>query len=255
MRSRLEATGRVSLIDGGPAAASRGAAVGEEAAALRALATDLGANYVVSGSITELAGHYSLDARVTAASPAQPGRTLVLTAADEDELLERVNELADSVLAHVVEVTPVLVASVDLVGAGPLEPELRALVRTREGGPYDREQVRADAAALRADPLVARAEVDAERGPGGVTVIFRVVPAERLLGERPGAQSGVTVGSRPDPRQPSHRGRRDSRADRAPKRDSPTTVIRSRRTCARSTPSASFATCGSSPRTPWAAWW
>ncbi len=195
MRSRLEATGRIGLIDGGAAAQSSTVPVGQEArtTALRKIAAELGADYVVSGSITELAGHFSLDVRVTAVSPLQPGRTLVLTAADEDELLERVNELADSVLAHVVEVTPVLVVRVELLGAGPLEPELRGLLRTREGGSYNREQVRADAAALRADPLVARAEVDAERGPGGVAVIFRVVPTERLLGERPGAQSGVTV--------------------------------------------------------------
>ena len=102
IRSRLEASGQVRVLDAAHVSQRVGpdAAAGASEAQLRALARDLGSGFVVSGSLTELGGRYSLDVRVTSAAPAQPGHTLVVTADREDELLTRVNELADRVLGR-----------------------------------------------------------------------------------------------------------------------------------------------------------
>jgi outer membrane protein insertion porin family len=192
IRSRLEASGRVRVLDAARVSQRVGpdGAAGASEAELRALARDLGSGFVVSGSLTELAGRYSLDVRVTSAAPAQPGHTLVVTADREDELLTRVNELADRVLGEVVGVAPSRVVAVEIVGADQLESELRGRLQTRAGEPYDPVAVRDDLAALRSDPDVANASVETERGPDGVVVRFAVITSERILAELP---AGVTA--------------------------------------------------------------
>ena len=149
--------------------------------ALRRLAREMGADYVVSGSLTELAGRYSLDVRLTPAAAGVPGRTRVLTAEHDDELLGRVNELADRVLDQILGAAPSQVVRVDLRGAGELEPDLRARLATRAGDPYDPVAIRDDLEALRRDVAGVSAEADTESGPEGVVVIFRVVTAEQIM--------------------------------------------------------------------------
>jgi outer membrane protein insertion porin family len=192
IRSRLEATGQVRVLDADQVSQRVGpdGAAGASETQLRAIARDLGAAFVVTGSLTELAGRYSLDVRVTPAVPAQPGQTMVVTAEREDELLARVNELADRVLGEVVEVAPSRVAAVEIVGAGQLEPELRGLLQTSVGAAYDPVAVRDDLAALRSAPDVANASVETERSPDGVVVRFTVVTSEGILAEVP---SGATA--------------------------------------------------------------
>ena len=63
-------------------------------------ARDLGADYVVTGSLTELAGRYSLDVRVTPAAIGLESHTQVYTAGRDEELLGRVNRIADRVVEH-----------------------------------------------------------------------------------------------------------------------------------------------------------
>jgi len=187
IRSRLEASGRARVVDAARVSerVEPGAAAGASEVELRAIARDLGSGFVISGSLTELAGRYSLDVRVTPAEPAQPGRTLVVTAEREDELLTRVNELADRVLAEVVGVAPSRVAAVEIVGADQLASELRGRLRTRVGESYDPVAVRDDLAALRSHPDVADASVETERRPDGVVVRFSVITSERILAELP----------------------------------------------------------------------
>jgi outer membrane protein insertion porin family len=195
IRSRLEASGQVRVVDAARVSQRVGpdGAAGASKAELRALARDLGSGFAVSGSLTELAGRYSLDVRVTPVEPAQPGRTLVMTAEREDELLARVNELADRVLAEVVGVAPSQVVSVEIVGAEQLESELRGRLRTRAGDAYDPVAVRDDLAALRSDPDVAAANVETERGPDGVAVRFTVVTPERILAGAPAGAAARRV--------------------------------------------------------------
>ena len=92
IRSRLEASvAGARVVDAAPLVASpeRGCRPGRVGGrSLRSISrVDVGAAFIISGSITELAGSYSLDVRVTSAAPAQPGQTLVVTADREDELL------------------------------------------------------------------------------------------------------------------------------------------------------------------------
>ena len=169
VRSRLEASGQAqvisservqSLLDPSELAETR-------AAGLREIAQKLGADFLVSGSITELAGRYSLDIRVTPASVGLGGKSLVYTAEQDEALLERVGEVADGVLAHLGGATEVDVAAVSIDGAFDLEQPLQAHLMTQPGTVYDAVLVRDDLAYLRGHPSVASASVSTERTPTG----------------------------------------------------------------------------------------
>jgi outer membrane protein insertion porin family len=183
VRTRLEASGEVRVLgaDATPEALAETAEAQAGDAALRRLASEVGADYVVTGSVTELAGRYSLDVRATPAAVALRGHTLVLTAERDEELMARVNEISDGLLAQVVDAAPAVVAKVELIGADIGEAELRAVLATREGAPFDPASVRDDLARLRQNPAVGTASAETERGPQGVIVRFKIVRAERLL--------------------------------------------------------------------------
>ena len=187
IQTRLEASGQVRLVaaDQVSQRVDAAAAAGSSEQELRSLARDLGSAFVLSGSLTELAGRFSLDVRVIPAAAAQPAQTLVVTAAQEDELLTRVNEVADQVLSEVVGVAPSSVATIEIVGAPGREAELRKLLTTRVGEDYDPATVRDDLARLRAAPEIASASSETDRGPDGVVVRFSVVSAEKSLAAAP----------------------------------------------------------------------
>ena len=198
VRTRLEASGEVRVLDASATpdalAATAEAQAGD--AALRQLAADVGADYVVTGSVTELAGRYSLDVRATPAAIALRGHTLVLTAERDEELLARVNEVSDGLLAQVVDAAPAVVAKLELIGADAEEAALRAGLATRVGEPFDPATVREDLARLRQDASIGTASVETERGPEGVIVRFKLVRAERLLaagGEQPAGDRVASV--------------------------------------------------------------
>src|SRR5690606_9044005 len=81
LAERLEASGRVDVVDTVVVREALVAHVAGERteAMLRQLAREVGAQWVVQGSLTELAGAYSLDVRVTPAGEAIPSRTMVFT--------------------------------------------------------------------------------------------------------------------------------------------------------------------------------
>jgi outer membrane protein insertion porin family len=178
IRSRLEARGEVAVIDISPTGdASRQASDSD----LRGIATGVGADTVVSGSLTELAGHFSLDVRVTPAAIGLRSHTFVLTARRDDELLERVNELADQVLNQIVGAEPANVAEVQIVGPPEAMQEFAPLLQTQTGMGYDPASIHDDLTMLRAMREVADAQVETERGPDGVVVRFKIVMAQRIL--------------------------------------------------------------------------
>ena len=190
IRSRLEARGDVAVVD-----VSRLGAAGRQTsdADLRGIATVAGADTIVSGSLTELAGHFSLDVRVTPAAIGLRSHTFVLTAQRDDELLERVNELADQVLNQIVGGAPANVAEVQIIGP-PDSMDVAPLLQTQAGMGYDPAAIQDDLTLLRAMPEVADAEVETERGPGGIVVRFNVVMAQRILTEpKSQAASGEQV--------------------------------------------------------------
>ncbi|HXV35956.1 MAG TPA: outer membrane protein assembly factor BamA, partial [Myxococcota bacterium] len=179
-----EARGEVAVID----AAARGAAARAASDAdLRAVATGSGADAIVSGSLTELGGQFSLDVRVTPAAIGLRSRSFVLTAQSEDELLQRVNELADQVLDQVVGAEPATVAEVTILGAQPPLEDVGAKLQTRAGARYDPKAIREDLDLLRALPEVARASVETERGPAGVAVRFELTLTQQIMPPTPSA--------------------------------------------------------------------
>src|SRR5688572_23329763 len=99
LMTRLEASGQLRVLESQAVRDSVVAHAGERSdATVRRMARELGADQVVAGSLTELAGRYSLDVKVVPRDAAAATRTLVFTAESEQELLDRVNELADRVL-------------------------------------------------------------------------------------------------------------------------------------------------------------
>jgi outer membrane protein insertion porin family len=186
LRSRLEAGGRVRVIDAAfsePPPEATGSETQD--ALLRRTARDLGADYVVTGSLTELAGRYSLDVRVTPAALGRESHTQVYTAGRDDELLGRVNRIADRVVEQVTVAAPATVIEVAVRGAAGSEAELREILETRSGEAYDPLTVRGDLASLRANPAVVSADAETVRDDAGVRVVFDLVLVDRA---RPDAE-------------------------------------------------------------------
>ncbi|MFP8880122.1 MAG: outer membrane protein assembly factor BamA, partial [Myxococcota bacterium] len=181
IRARIEARGGVRVLE-----VSEAIPDGRVSdAALREIGERAGADIVVSGSLTELAGQYSLDVRVTPRAIGLRSHTLVLTARRDDELLSRVNELADRVLEQVIGAEPAVIANVRLVGPPEVIGDLESQLVTRAGNPYTPTTIRDDLAMLRAAPGVANAVAETERGPQGVSIRFQIVGSQRILTESP----------------------------------------------------------------------
>jgi outer membrane protein insertion porin family len=197
LATRLEASGRVDVVEAVTVRETLIAWPGEKTEdALRRLARELRADWVVVGSLTELAGHYSLDVRVTPAESRVATATMVRSAQGDDELLDRVNDLAGQILAVVTAGPPAQpgaptarVARVDVVGA-PDEAALRAALATRPGEDFDGDRALADVARIRELPGVADARLETEAGPEGIVVTFRVMAGEA---------QGVALAAPPEP--------------------------------------------------------
>jgi outer membrane protein insertion porin family len=182
LSTRLEASGRVDVVESVTVRETLIAWPGEKTEdVLRRIARELKADWVVVGSLTELAGHYSLDVRVTPAESRISTSTMVLAAEGDDELLDRVNELAGRILAIVDRsAAPPTVARVEVVGA-PDEAAARAALRSQAGAPYDAAVASEDLGTLRALPDVAEASLDTAGGPDGVVLTYRLVATRRLM--------------------------------------------------------------------------
>jgi len=127
LATRLEASGRVDVVEAVTVRETLIAWPGEKTEdALRRLARELSADWVVIGSLTELAGHYSLDVRVTPAESRVATSTMVLSADGDDELLDRVNELSGRILGIVGEPAP---AAAEAPPAAEVAPELPVELR------------------------------------------------------------------------------------------------------------------------------
>jgi outer membrane protein insertion porin family len=183
LTKQLEASGKVKVVD---TVLVREALVAHVAGErtdemLRKLAHEVGADWVVQGSVTELSGSYSLDVRVAPAGERIPTRSMVFTANGDEELHDRVRELGDRVIEIVSGETPETghVAAVKIEGVpGADEARVRGSLRTQPGGAFSSSAVEKDVAVLRALPGVASATASTERSADGVVVTFRLVPKE-----------------------------------------------------------------------------
>jgi outer membrane protein insertion porin family len=182
LRARLEASGRVAVVD--PTALAEALTDLDPAQRAdpdpRELAQKLGADAVVAGTVTELAGRYSLDVRLTPAEPLAASQSLVFTANGEEELLSHLNELADRVVTSLTRTRDEIVLQVNIVGAVEDAAELESELRTAVGRVYVPADAEADAAALGARPGVASATFSVEPLDAGVAVTFQLIPQAAL---------------------------------------------------------------------------
>ncbi len=179
LTTRLEASGRVEVVEADAATVPFKGALGTEPG-LRDIARERGARFIVTGSLTELAGQYSLDLRV---APVAGGAasTLDAAAAGDDQLLDRIGDLA----AQISEVVGgrgarPRVTRVTVTGA-PDAAVAEAALATKAGEPFDGELARADAEKLATLPGIATASVESTQSAQGIEVVFRVVESARIL--------------------------------------------------------------------------
>jgi outer membrane protein insertion porin family len=196
LAQRIETGGEVSAI-ARPGLAAEGqtdlpGADGSDGV-LRDWAARQGLDGVVVGSLTELAGRFSIDVRVVPTEVGAGSTSLVLTAGSDRELLDRLGELAERVSAVVAGGKPDRVVEIRVEGADAIEPELRERLTVRRGESLDAAKLEADRRAIATDPRVARVLARTQQSPDGVVVVFEIVRAERLLGESVRTATGDAV--------------------------------------------------------------
>lgn len=197
LTAQLEASGKVDVVD---AVVVREALIAHVAGertddVLRKLAREVGAEWVVQGSVTELAGSFSLDVRVAPAGERVPTQSMVFTANGDAELLERVGELSDRIVGIVSGETAPGGRVTEVRFDGDLsldEARVRRDLSTQPGSPYDAAAIAADLERLRTLPGVAGATASTEKRPDGVAVVFRLTPEERAS-DLPAPRSGERV--------------------------------------------------------------
>ena len=196
LAQRIETGGEVSAIARpGLAEAGQTALPGSDRSddALRAFAAQQGLDGVVVGSLTELAGRFSIDVRVVPVAAGSGSTSLVLTAGSDRELLDRLGELAERISAVVAGGKPDRIVEIRVEGAEEIEPELRERIGVRRGEPLDAARLDADRREIATDPRVARVLARTQQTPDGVVVVFEVVRAERLLGESVRQSTGAAI--------------------------------------------------------------
>jgi outer membrane protein insertion porin family len=196
LAQRIEAGGEVSAVAGAGVANQLGTDFAEydsSDTSLRRLARDGGFDAVVTGSLTELAGRFSLDVRVTPSDRSKASTSLVLTADSDRQLLDRLGELAERITATVRGGTPERVVDIRIEGADDLESQISGGLALRKGAIFDPVQAEDDRRKIASDPRVANVNVKTIRQDGGVTVVYTVVQTRRLLGEEVRSGSGDLI--------------------------------------------------------------
>jgi outer membrane protein insertion porin family len=196
LAQRIEASGDVSAVAGKAVETQFGtdfADYDRSDANLRRLARDGGFDGVVTGSLTELAGRFSLDVRVIPVARGAASKSLVLTADSDRQLLERLGELADRITATVRGGSPDRVVEIQIEGAEDLEGEIRETLTVRPGAVFDPVEAEADRRKIAEDPRIANVTVKSIQRDGGVTIVYTVVKASRILGEEVRVGSGDVV--------------------------------------------------------------
>ncbi len=196
LATRLESTGKVDVLESHVVSEALGGSTRAEFSEeeLRKLAERLGVRVVISGSITELAGRFSLDIRLT---PVGTGRSqsIAIIASSEEDLIGRLSELADRSVASLSGTDPDMITVVTFEAAGEIEGELRATLEYTAGTVYEPAEVRRDRAKIEAHPGVARVKLDVERGPEGIELVYRVIRSERLFGSAAREREGANIGA------------------------------------------------------------
>ena len=199
LAQRIEAGGEVSAVAFRDLASVAAAGISADDldrsdASLRARAQALGLAGLVAGSVTELAGRYSVDVRVISAGRNASSTSLVLTADSDRELLDRLGELADQIAATIRGGSPERVVDIRFEGAGPIEDELLTDLGLRRGAIFDAAGMEADRRLLAEDRRIANVVARYQQTDEGVVLIYEIVRAERIFaGTTPSSASAVPV--------------------------------------------------------------
>ena len=184
--ARIETSGVVGVMPNREVMERLGGQIaerGDSDEALRALADRLGLDAIVTGSLTELAGRFSLDVRLTPVARGEASTSLVVTANSDRELLERLGELAERIVASMRGRPSDRIVEIRIEGAESIETDLRGRLGLREGAVFDPVQLESDRRMLVSDPRIANVEARSIQREGGVEILFEVVRTERILGE------------------------------------------------------------------------
>jgi hypothetical protein len=142
----------------------------------RSLAGDLGAAYILTGRLTELAGEFNLDVSLIPEDPLMgTPENLIFTATDREDLLASADGIAGSVASAVERAGSMIVTEVRFSGGVELTMEVVTELKTQAGEVLDPRNVYADVETLRGMEQVATAGAELERGTEGVVVIFELI--------------------------------------------------------------------------------
>ena len=169
LAQRIETGGEVSAIaKPGLTASGQTEIPGADGSdeSLRAWAAKQSLDGVVVGSLTELAGRFSIDVRVIPTAGGAGSTSLVLTAGSDRELLDRLGELAERVSAAVVGGKPDRIVEIRVEGADSIEAELRDRLTVRRGEAFDAAKLEVDRRAIATDPRVARVLARTQQSAG-----------------------------------------------------------------------------------------
>lgn len=197
LAARLEQSGRLRVIDPATsraAATKLGVAPGE--AEIRKLAGEIGADTVIVGTLTELAGRFSLDVRVTAREGGTASRSYVYTAESEEDLLDRVNELADQLAGQLTGRAGGIVKGIAIEGVADLPPDIQQRLQTKKGEPYEAAKAREDLALLREQPGAGAGTVETIPEGDGVRVVFKMTRGGALARAAAMPPSATATGER-----------------------------------------------------------
>ena len=181
LAARLAEDERVALIDAGLDRQPPEPGPGETRdAALRRLAAELGADWLITGRATQLVrgGSVDLSVRLVPREPDLAAETQVLTARSEEVLFERLGEVVGPILSRVVGAPAARVIELEIRGAPGFEGQIRQRLETRAGALFDAGTLRSDLARLRESPAIVSAEARTERSDDGVRVRLDVVLAD-----------------------------------------------------------------------------
>ncbi len=195
LATRLEATGKVTVVRSEEVLASLDdpGRVEFSDAELKDLAARLEVRAIISGSITELAGQFSLDVQITPAGSAK-SRTIVIIADSEEELAGRLGELVDRSIASVAGTTTSEILAISITGAGDLEGRLFERLSAEIGADYEPTAVHRDRVRLEEHPGVVSVTLEVERTEEGVALEYKVVRSEMILvGSSPSEEAETIV--------------------------------------------------------------
>ncbi|MBI9084044.1 MAG: outer membrane protein assembly factor BamA [Desulfobacterales bacterium] len=141
--------------------------------ALRELGLQGGGDYVVWGSLTWIAGHYSIDARLMETVGNAPPKIFFSEGRDRATLLQTINALSKNMGRSLFNRERI--ADIEIQGNSRIEADaIRRILKTRAGDIFSAKSLSQDLKAVFAMGYFDDVRIESESGPDGKTVIFQI---------------------------------------------------------------------------------